>query len=65
MRKIRTFGEGGIDQVVNYFEIKIIADWFLFFNWFENGLIEDRERGGQMECSKGKELIKLRIGYDN
>ena len=63
MRKIRTCGEGEIDQVVNYFEIKIIADWFLFFNWFEKGLIEGGVKESRMECSK--ELIKLRVEYDN
>ena len=61
MRKIRTCGEGEIDQVVNYFEIKIIADWFLFFNWFEKGLIEGGVRGGRMFKGQEVDEIKSRI----
>lgn len=48
-----------------FWDYSRVAGWFLFFNWFENGLIEGGRRGGQIECSKGKELIKWRVGYDN
>lgn len=54
---VRFEGRNWLSSRANYFEIKIIrtACWFLFFfYWFEKSFVK----------FKGKELIKLRVGYD-